>query len=276
LDYDAGVLMTEEANWQEGTYRVGLTYHNGKADVNVPQGTGVRVTINRNQFVPARTNDLIFMGTVGTGGVLEIRIPAKSLLEGGLPFSMESSFIADFIEVTAGVETASKYVFSMNTTGVIYGGETNNANPVRYTRGARVEQPDVTATWKNATYTVRLRWRNDLTSSDLRAIPENARITIKTTNRQTIDASLRELTEIRNGSQANPLEFTFLAPDPALSATPLAFQIHVDFIARVTENAAGDQKDYKFHGVINSNIWGGINKRFNDGDNEFIVTGTPL
>ncbi len=224
----------ESASWEEGTYNVSLKYNNGKEDVAVPAGTEVKVKIDKDDFIPARTNDLVFIQTVGSNGVLSLTLPAPSLLNGGLTFTMESAFIADYITVTSGVESTSKYTFEISDeAGTIYGGQTIQAAQIIFTQGDLVEETDIVSTWTNATYKVRYVYDRDNydNSNPYSSIPDDAKITI-TEIRSGVNNDLSDVVKTMTYAQFynNGDGYTTLAPDPAISNDVLRIKIEIDFL----------------------------------------------
>ena len=282
ITYILDDTFTESEVWEEGVFKAELTYYNGKQSVAVPEGTEVKIIIKGDKFVPERDNDLILVEKVGANGMLEVKMAAPSLLanSAGLSFELSSAFIADYINVESGNEVKSSYLYKLvdnlgaNQTGTVYGGQTNNVE-LTYEKDAEPLEAGQTA-WKPATYTVKLRYKRDLTSADLSALPDDAKITVTAKRSAVPGLNLEDIVIIK--SESNPLEFTFEAPDPAVSDSPLTFSVKVDFLADVDQIGDGSKTKYKFSSEIipNGSLWGGIDKKYDDGDNTIVVTGNPL
>jgi len=274
LNFAMGAPITTTDKWVEGTYNVTLKYNNGKELVAVPAGTKVQVTIPGSSFVPAKPNAEVFDAVVGGNGLLTIKIPAKSLTEEGTPVNLKSSFVADKFTIKNGTETKVKTIFSLDEEGTVYGGEINNASPLEYGEGEAVEQLNPLSTWKNAKYTVSLRYQ--INPSDTPSpLPDDAKITITTTNRNYLTQGAGEIIVICKVSDLTN-GFTFLAPDPVLSSTALKFKVEVNFIVE-----ADKKQYYKFDVQITEDdieIWGGIDKKGGNGsDNTLTIPeGKPL
>ncbi|MDR1372247.1 MAG: hypothetical protein LBJ17_03855 [Dysgonamonadaceae bacterium] len=147
LDYTEGAVIQESQAWQEGIYTVKLEYSDGKRKLSVPRDTEVKVTVDKNRFIPARTNDLVFVKKVGANGLLEIKLPAPTLItnDGGLAFTWKSVFVAEgftksIIEDGKIVEIYDEYIFTAVPPNypVIYGGNTVDGGAVNAVRGTQL------------------------------------------------------------------------------------------------------------------------------------------
>jgi hypothetical protein len=133
LEYEEGDILQESETWTEGTYRVKLEYSfNSTTNLPVPSGTEVKVTVPGSAFVPERIDDWVFIKKVGDDGLLEIKLKAPSLLDGGLTFGWTSAFVADVASDTRvdsnGNPIKNKYKFDIQQDNVtIYGGITVEA-----------------------------------------------------------------------------------------------------------------------------------------------------
>ena len=137
LTYTGGDVLSEEAVWKAGTYRVKLTYNDGKSasPVVVPINTEVRITVAANQFIPARSNDLVFIEKIQSGGILEIKMPAKSVLDGGTVFSVSGKFLADFTVSLGPPENIERRSFSISFYKTMYGDETITGSDINLGSG---------------------------------------------------------------------------------------------------------------------------------------------
>ncbi|MDL2262048.1 hypothetical protein LJC11_00925 [Bacteroidales bacterium OttesenSCG-928-I21] len=237
LEYAKDVNITETANWTEGTYKATLKYNNGKEDVAVPEGTEVKITIAGDQFIPERSNDLVFVEAVGANGMLEIKTMAPNLLEGGLTMDFESTFIADYITINSGIESTLKYTFELPLlSGILFGNEIVDDGVKLYNLGSSVETADILSTWINGTYKVKFIHDNDLFAVDnnFTSIPENARMTI-TEYRSIVDPSLSDVVKTMTYGQFSALNsgegYVTIAPNPEISTDALILGIEVNFIA---------------------------------------------
>jgi hypothetical protein len=146
LEYREGSVLQVSETWEEGIYRVKLEYSDGIKKSPLPRDTEVKVTVSQNEFVPARTNDLVFIKKVGSNGLLEIVLPAPTLLNGGLTFSWESVFVAEahtkyeLDNEGNKVSIFDDYVFSIapQQQPVIYAGETVEGGTVEANRGRQL------------------------------------------------------------------------------------------------------------------------------------------
>ena len=133
-----GANLSESEAWVEGTYTLNVRYMASTStdETPIPNQTVVKVTIAKNQFVPARENDMVFTETVKDGGTITIKMPAPTvqMRVSGLVISLESAVILDY---TVGTNT-NKHIFTMSQTGKIIGGTTVNGGKVVYTRGSQI------------------------------------------------------------------------------------------------------------------------------------------
>jgi hypothetical protein len=149
LEYEEEAILQNSETWKEGTYRIKLEYSDGMRKLSVPQDTEVRVTVAKSEFVPERTNDLVFIKKVGRNGLLEIKLPAPTLLDGGLTFAWELIFVAEAITRYTSdndgnpIPVYDDYVFgfapfSNYIQSVIYGGKTVEKSPIEAQRGEQL------------------------------------------------------------------------------------------------------------------------------------------
>lgn len=274
VDFAVKEELTETADWKNAKYTTTLKYNDGKTDINVPEGTQVVITINKSKFKPARLNDLTYVATVGANGLLTVDLPAPilALVSGnGLDFTMTSSFIANYIDITAGNELTMPYTFNLNDGGRFYGGAENNAAPIFYAKGTKVG--DSKAPWKSSKYTVKFLYNKDRTElTKLVGVPTTAKVTI-TAQRSIVDPKLTDIVKITTYEDFQTNGVTLDAPDPAVSSTPLPIIIEVDFIENVkTGVASGNDvfNQFKYNYTNTNSLWGGIEKKggskINDGN----------
>lgn len=260
--------MDETSGWKEATYEATLKYNNGKEEVNVPADTEVKITIAAADLVPERENDVVLVVKVGEGGKLTFKYPAPALATdpAGLSFEMSSAFIADFIEVKAGKDVATSYVYKLDgVSGTLYGGE-SNIETQEYTKGSSVGEVDQLATWKEATYVINYLYDNDDFAADnnYAQIPDDALITV-TEKRSIIDSELADVVKTMTYAQFKGSEgYKTIAPDPALSDDALSIQIKINFIVE----KKSDERDgtavrdmFKYVESDGTSLRGGITKK---------------
>ena len=119
-----GEILSETEAWVPGTFKARLIYRNDLQNSSqtapIPSGTEVTVTINRNQFVPARENDLVVIGQVGSDGNFSITLPAPTvqMRSSGLTTHLRS----DVILLVRDGDNSRRFRFSLSTTKSIFGG----------------------------------------------------------------------------------------------------------------------------------------------------------
>jgi hypothetical protein len=144
LDYTEGDAFQESETWKVGTYQVKLEYYDGTRRLPVPRDTEVRVIVLKDRFVPERTNDWVFIKKVGSNGLLEIKMNAPSLLDGGLTFYWESAFVAEAVTRTGydnngdPINTYNDYKFDIGSSVTIYGEKTVDKGTLSATRGTQL------------------------------------------------------------------------------------------------------------------------------------------
>jgi hypothetical protein len=257
LEYKEIEVLQESENWEEGTYQVTLKYYNGKEEIFVPKDTEVKITISKDYFVPKRANDLILVKKVGDNGLLEIKSGAPSLLSGGLPFSLKSVFIADYItDVVKNIAVAYSYELSSSATGAIYGGETIFGGTILYQPKNKVgDEPDPKKSWTDGTYIVRLACATGAYDENLNPILRNVpsgialEVEVYNVNSNPLAVDYKFATTVKNGGIV-----TFDLKAPPATESKLNFKIKgISFIME-----ANDGNDYLFNiPPVSGYIYGG-------------------
>lgn len=268
IDYTIDANLIESADWKTGSYQVALKYNNGKELVAVPAGTEVKITIDKDEFFPARTNNLTFISVVKAGGLLELNLAAPTLLESGLPFSMESVFVADFITIEAGREKTQKFEFKMPTPTerTINGDVPKVDTDIVFGKGNPTEQIAADAQWGDASFNVTFFYDKTPSLADIDnyiTIPEDARLTI-TEKRSAVNPSLSDVVKTMTYAEFAALTdgYATTAPDPALSNSSLIVEIKVNFITsrRTSANnvTPAINDSYKFNYQTSFSLRAGI------------------
>lgn len=127
LKFNATPLVDsqQEDGWEMGTYVYSdIQYANDDNDPSKrtnPENFKVKITISKNNFVPALQSDLILNGEVISGKLtINTKAPTVDVNSSGLPFTVEGSTI---LEVKNTDNKYDKYIFTFNQSGAIYGGE---------------------------------------------------------------------------------------------------------------------------------------------------------
>jgi hypothetical protein len=245
IEYTESDALRETENWTEGTYKATLKYYDGKEEKFVPVDTDVKITITKDQFVPERTNDLIFIAKTGANGSLEIKQPAPSLLNGGLDLTLESAFIAEYVTDVV-TNTASSYKYSLTASATIYGGETVNKGTIPYQRGDKVSA-NTEKSWTNGTYTVKLAYKtgayDDNNDPVIKAVPTGTSLEVRVPDYySTTTEPYKFVTTVGSGGLV-----TIELKAPPATEAPLTFSINdvnpkVSFVAKfVTGYDAGEE-----------------------------------
>ncbi|NDV46007.1 hypothetical protein D0T49_03000 [Paludibacter sp. 221] len=247
--------LGQTVNWEPGTYKATLQYYDGKNNVDVPADTEVKITVAKNLFTPVRAEDYVFIEKVGANGALEFTMDAKALIDGGLAFTMKSSFVAKYTTVTSGVETSLNYKFDLSSaSGTIYGGITNDGGTKTFTKGTNpIETQDILSTWKESTFAVKYLYDKDAfdPANNYVAIPADAKVTI-TEYRTTVNTTLSNVIKTMTYGEFIALNsgagYKTLAPDPAISGSSLNVKIEINFLVdrKTGENANGGAINNKF------------------------------
>ncbi|MDR0413675.1 MAG: hypothetical protein LBH61_07745 [Dysgonamonadaceae bacterium] len=131
LEYREESVLQSSETWKDGTYQVKLEYYDGTRYLPVPRDTEVKVTVAGNQFIPVRTNDWVFIKKIGSNGLLELKLAAPALSNGGLAFTWDLVFVAEAITREEYDESRNQwvsiyndYVFRVQKMALVYGGRT--------------------------------------------------------------------------------------------------------------------------------------------------------
>lgn len=126
LQFNSTVLSgsQKQAGWEKGTYVFkNIRYRSDNTDYTVmstPSEFEVKITVGKNNFIPARQSDLILTGKVTNGTLtIELDAPTVAVHTYGLPFTVTGATILD---VKGAGNITNKYIFSFNDSGSIFGG----------------------------------------------------------------------------------------------------------------------------------------------------------
>jgi hypothetical protein len=254
IEYRLKETLRESETWGNGTFRATLKYYNGKEDKFAPENTDVKITVSKDVFVPKRTNDLILMGKVGANGLLEVKMPAPSLLNGGLSFRLESVFIAEYVTNVVRNTTVS-YTYTLTSMAMVYGGETISGKTLLYRLDNQVGE-DPEKPWTTGTYTVKLAYYTGAYDSNYTPVqlpvPTGTPIEVVASGYTSAGEDYKFVTTVKNNGIV-----TFDLKAPAAVEGQLQLQIKsASFIAEaVSENVGGNYiyNDYLFYTPV---IWG--------------------
>jgi hypothetical protein len=253
IEYRLKETLRESETWENGTFRATLRYYNGKEDRFAPENTEVKITVSKDAFVPKRTNDLILIGKVGANGLLELKIPAPSLLNGGLSFKLESVFIAEYVTNVVRNTTVS-CTYTLTSMATVYGGETISGRTLLYRLDNQVGE-DPERPWTTGTYTVKLVYYTGAYDSNNNLVqlpvPTETPLEVVIPNYTLTGEDYRFVTTVKNNGIV-----TFDLKAPAAGEGQLQLQIKsASFIAEaVSGNAGGNYiyNDYLFYTPV---IW---------------------
>ncbi|MDR1436782.1 MAG: hypothetical protein LBI65_01555 [Candidatus Symbiothrix sp.] len=248
LEYTERETLKESETWTDGIYRVTLKYYNGKEEKSVPENTEVKITVSGDRFVPKRANDLILVEKVRANGLLEIKIPAPSLLNGGLPFRIESAFIGEQVRNVV-LNTTVSHVYKLTAAGIIFGGETISGNTLFYQLDALVGE-DPERPWTIGTYKAELIYYTgayDNGSLVRLPVPTGTLLEVVVPGYTSTGADYRFVTAVKNNGTVS-----FELKAPAATEGQLQFLIKsTSFIAKSVSGSINDNEylydDYVFY-----------------------------
>lgn len=144
LQYTLSSLTASE-QWQTGTYKIKLQYPDDNFSTHksdIISGTPVMLTVDKNDFIPPRQNDLVFEAKVGADGVLTIAMlaPTIAMNQKGLSVYLSSAVVLNCTtgEDSNGGDIKNKFIYTLNDAVTIYGGVDIDAGTASYIRGTQI------------------------------------------------------------------------------------------------------------------------------------------